>query len=152
MEVEIRKSKRTINRRALLENLGKGALLAGFYGAGYGLSKGFDKEDETIQPAAVMIVLEDGKPLSKGQGIVINSVKFKHWCLLSKYEFRMYKADADLFQEEEWVKKMHKHGLDYGAPCLVVVEKDGSGRCYSIPNSLEDAYDLIKGGTDDLPK
>lgn len=151
MEVEIRKSNEGINRRSLLETLGKGALLAGFYGTGFAFGKGSIKEEEIIQPPAVMVVLEDGKPLKKGQGIVINSVMFKNWCVASGYEFRMYKSDDDLFQEEEWVKQMHEQGVDYGAPCLVVVDKDGSGRCYSIPNSLADAYRLI-GGSDDLPK
>ncbi len=141
MEANIRK---TTSRRELLGLAGKASVLSLFYGGGLLVGKGVLKTDKkVVSPKAVMVVLGNKKPINKGQGQVVNSIVFPKACRKLGYEFRMYKEDADLFQEEEWVKQMHRQGVDFGCPCVVIVDAEGRGRCYAIPTSLKDALALI---------
>jgi hypothetical protein len=131
------------SRREALAVLTKGTVLSIFAAGGY--MAGFRTRDKVaaLSVPAVMIVTKDGEKVSKGQGQVINSRAVARACKELGLEFRMYKESSDLFQEDEWVKQMHRQALDFGCPCIVIVSEDGSGRCYEIPQTISDALYLI---------
>ena len=134
------------NRREALSVITKGAVLSLFAGAGFVAGKNRADHVELIAEPAVMIVMKDGKKISHGQGQVVNSTALHRACKRLGLKFRSYKDTSDLFQEEEWVRQMHKQALDFGCPCIVIVDSFGVGKCYEIPQSVSEALSLIGAG------
>lgn len=134
------------NRREALTVLAKGTVLSLFAGAGYVAGKNHADHIELIAEPAVMVVTKDGKRVSHGQGQVVNSTALHNACKSLGLKFRSYKDSSDLFQEEEWVRQMHRQALDFGCPCIVIVDASGVGKCYEIPQTISEALSLIGAG------
>ena len=137
-----------VNRRASLQAILSGALLVGTAGI---ITKEttnlFDRtvtDKDTAAPAAVMFVTKDDAPLSRKQGAAMNSFFVRGWCDQNDVEYRKYKDDSDMFQVRQWVKDMHRIGVRFGAPCLVVVDRDGAGSVYNVPNGKEETLELLR--------
>jgi len=138
-KVNIRKS----NRREVLEIITSVGLSTLFAGAGFVAGKNRADHIELVAEPAVMVVTKDGEKISHGQGQVDNSTALHNACRDLGLRFRSYKDTSDLFQEDEWVREMHRQALDFGCPCIVVVDYSGVGKCYKIPQSISDALLLI---------
>ena len=125
--------------------LAKGTVLSLFAGAGFAAGRNHRVEaDSYVSVPAVMIVMKDGVKLTEGQGQVISTTVIARHCRDYGFKFRMYNSADDLFQEEEWAKRMHREGIDFGHPCFVIVGKDGRGSCHVIPSSIEESLELLK--------
>ncbi len=135
--------KTKVDRREVLEVLAKGGVLSLFAGAGFVAGKNRADHITLISEPALMIVLKDGSKISSGQGQVVNSTALHRACKKAGLKFRSYKDTSDLFQEEEWVRQMHKQAVNFGCPCIVVVDAFGVGKCYEIPQTISEALSLI---------
>jgi len=100
-------------------------------------------EDEK-PPASVMFVTKDDAPLSRKQGAAMNSFFVRGWCEKNGVEYRKYKVDSDMFQVRQWDKDMHRVGVRFGAPCLVVIDRDGAGSVYNVPNGSAETLELLR--------
>ena len=132
------------NRREALAVLAKGTVLSLFAGAGFAAGRNHRVADnDFVSVPAVMIVIKDGEKMSEGQGQVISTTVLARHCRDFGFKFRMYNAADDLFQEEEWAKRMHRDGVEFDHSCIVIVGKDGRGSCHVIPGSVEEALGLL---------
>ena len=137
-----------VSRRSTLQAILSGALLVGTAGmVAKETTNLFDhtgsNEDEK-PPAAVMFVTKEDAPLSRKQGAAMNSFFVRGWCEQNNVEYRKYKDDSDMFQVRQWVKDMHRVGVRFGAPCIVVVDRDGAGSVYNVPNGSEETLELLR--------
>ncbi len=132
------------SRRDALAVLAKGTVLSLFAGAGFAAGRNHRTESsDFVSVPAVMVVIKDGDKISRGQGQVISTTVVARHCRDYGLKFRMYNAADDLFQEEEWAKRMHRDGVEFGHSCIVIVGKDGVGSVHSIPSNIEAALKLI---------
>ena len=132
-----REAGKTFLSRLLL--LGSGVLVAYRYLPSM-LYRNADPKNE--RPPAVMLIVSGSE--NKEQGQVMNSRKVLDRCKELGVEFRRYSADADLFQEAEWVRDMQQNGLSFGPPCIVIVDKKGRGHCEEVPASVDDVLTLLE--------
>jgi len=136
-----------LSRRASLQAILSGALLVGSAGMiaseNKHLFQDVNSKDER-PPAAVMFVTKKDAPLSRKQGAAMNSFFVRGWCEQNDVEYRKYKVDSDMFQVRQWVKDMHKTGVRFGAPCLVVIDRDGAGSVYNVPNGSTETLELLR--------
>ena len=135
-----------LNRRSTLQAILSSALLAGTGGMivrETGMLQDIGRIDEK-PPAAVMFVTKDDAPLSRKQGAAMNSFFVRGWCEKNGVEYRRYNESADMFQVRQWVRDMHRTGVEFGCPCLVVVDRDGSGSVYSVPNGSAPTLELLR--------
>ena len=137
-----------VSRRSTLQAILSGALLVSSAGI---ITKEttniFDKtvnDKDTAAPAAVMFVTKEDAPLSRKQGAAMNSFFVRGWCEQNNVEYRKYKDDSDMFQVRQWVKDMHRVGVRFGAPCIVVVDRDGAGSVHNVPNGSEETLELLR--------
>ena len=137
-----------VSRRSTLQAILSGALFVGSAGI---ITKEttnlFDRtinDKDTAAPAAVMFVTKDDAPLSRKQGAAMNSFFVRGWCEQNDVEYRKYKDNSDMFQVRQWVKDMHRVGVRFGAPCIVVVDRDGAGSVYNVPNGSEETLELLR--------
>ena len=100
------------------------------------------KPDSDLHPA-MMFVLKPNT-LKDDQGQVVNSAAVKITCKKLGIDYRCYHADANLFQEAQWVRDMHKAGVEFGAPCLVLVDLHGRGSCKPVPASLSRLLTMLE--------
>jgi len=144
----LREHNAKFSRRSTLQAILSGALLVGSAGiVAKETTNLFDRtgsDKDTAAPAAVMFVTKDDAPLSRKQGATMNSFFVRGWCEQNSVEYRKYKVDSDMFQVRQWVKDMHRVGVRFGAPCLVVVDRDGAGSVYNIPNGSEETLELLR--------
>ena len=135
-----------LSRRSTLQAILSGALFVGSAGI-------IVKENNLLQdvgnkdekpPAAVMFVTKEDAPLSRKQGAAMNSFFVRGWCEQNDVEYRKYKDDSDMFQVRQWVKDMHRVGVRFGAPCLVVIDRDGSGSVYNVPSGSKETLELLR--------
>ena len=136
------------NRREALAVLGKGAVLSLFAGAGY-LSGRNHRVKKGPQPSvpALMNVWNEKVKQDADKNKVRNSSIVRKACESAGLEFRMYRADADLFQCDQWERDMFNAALDFGTPSIVLVDGSGVGRCYPIPRDINMLLDIIKGAS-----
>ena len=95
-------------------------------------------------PPAIMFVLDPKGKLTNPQGQAASSMIIREWCDKVGVEYRRYRFDADLFQEDKWVRNCQSVGREFGAPCLVIVDKDGRGRAVAIPQGVEPTIRLLE--------
>jgi hypothetical protein len=136
------------SRRSTLQAILSGALFVGSAGMIVGettnlLDRTGTNEDEK-PPAAVMFVTKDDAPLSRKQGAAMNSFFVRGWCEQNDVEYRKYHDDSDMFQVRQWVKDMHRVGVRFGAPCLVVIDRDGAGSVYNVPSGKDATLELLR--------
>ena len=137
------------NRRNALQAILSTGLLAGTAGIvasrhGEALIGLLPQPSIANAPAAVMFVTSDTAALSRPQGGAINSFSVRDWCIDNNVEYRKYNKDADMFQVSGWVRDMHRVGVEFGAPCLVVVDRKGRGRAFNIPSGSHETIELLK--------
>lgn len=99
-------------------------------------------KDKDYKPA-VMFVVHDGDPVSDNQGTVMNSALILEACERVGVEYRCYNADADMFAEAQWVKDMHRKGVEFGHTCMVVVDRDGRGSVAFVPRNVPEALNFL---------
>lgn len=134
------------NRREALAVLGRGAVLSLFAGAGYLSGRNHRKVEKALQPnPALMIVWDEKAKQDADQNKVRNSSLVRKACEAAGLEFRMYRADADLFQCDQWERNMFNAALEFGTPSIVLVDNSGVGRCYPIPRDIDALVKIIKG-------
>ena len=137
------------NRREALAVLAKGTVLSLFAGAGFAAGRNHRNESaDFVWVPAVMVVIKDGDKITQDQGQVLSTTVIARHCRDYGLKFRMYNATDDLFQEEEWVKRMHRDGVEFGHSCIVIVGKDGVGSVHSVPANIEAALKLIASRLD----
>jgi len=135
-----------INRRDTLAVLGKGAVLSMFAGAGYLSGRNHGVKDLPVTPVpALMIVWDEKSKQDSDQNKVRNSSLIRKSCEAAGLEFRMYRADADLFQCDQWERNMFDAAKNFGTPSIVLVDGSGVGRCYPIPRDIGMLVKIIKG-------
>ena len=146
--VSIKEHNARVSRRATLQAILSGALLVGTAGmVAKETTNIFDKtvnDKDTAAPAAVMFVTKEDAPLSRKQGSAMNSFFVRGWCEQNNVEYRKYKDDSDMFQVRQWVKDMHRVGVSFGAPCIVVIDREGAGAAYNVPNGSEETLELLR--------
>ena len=142
MKVDLQHKK---NRREALAVLAKGTVLSLFAGAGYIAGKGHIKKDDDQAVPALMIVWSEKDKQNKKQNNVRNSSLVQKACLAAGLEFRMYRADANLFQCDQWERDMFNAAVAFGTPSIAVVDRSGVGECYPIPTNVESLIRVIKG-------
>jgi len=91
----------------------------------------------------VMFVTGDTSLLSRSQGGALNSASVRDWSIANNIEYRRYREDADTFQLETWARAMHQIGVDFGAPCMVTVDREGCGRAWKIPSGSIETIKLL---------
>lgn len=142
MKVDLQHKK---NRREALAVLCKGTVLSLFAGAGYVAGKGHaDKPKEQAVPALMIVWSEKDKQDSK-RNSVRNSSLVQKACHAAGLEFRMYRADANLFQCDQWERDMFNAAVAFGTPSIAVVDHNGVGECYPIPTNVDSLIRVIKG-------
>lgn len=145
MKISLKKKSTGPNRRDLLRYT-----LLGTTGALAGLSispvvnKYINSKEEKDAVPAVMIVWDSNGKQDADKNKVRNSSIVKTACKNLGLEYRMFRADADLFQCAEWERDMLAAALEFGPPCVVIVDKSGKGRCYPIPRNVDSLLKLIK--------
>jgi hypothetical protein len=146
--ISIKEHNAKVSRRSTLQAILSGALLVG--SAGMIVSETTNLLDHTgtnedeKPPAAVMFVTKDDAPLSRKQGAAMNSFFVRGWCEQNDVEYRKYHNDSDMFQVRQWVKDMHRVGVRFGAPCLVVIDRDGAGSVYNVPSGSKETLELLR--------
>lgn len=131
-----------ISRRAALRDAVTLATLGAVSAAGFVVGR--HREDpEALKVPAVMIVMDRNLPANRKHAQISGSTLLAGIIRAAGYEFRVYDVSDDLFQEAEWARSMHKAGIDYGAPCVVFIDKDGKGTCHDVPNSIDDFKRLV---------
>lgn len=137
------------SRRNALQAILSTGLLAG--AAGIGVTRHKDALidllpdlDKIGGPAAVMFVTSDTGALSRSQGGALNSFSVRDWCIDNNVQYRKYNKNADMFQVADWVREMHRVGVLYGAPCMVVIDRNGRGRAYHVPEGSAKTIKLLK--------
>ncbi|MGI9460539.1 MAG: hypothetical protein ACR2NF_11115 [Pirellulales bacterium] len=134
------------NRREALAVLAKGTVLSLFAGAGYLSGRNHRMLDQETAPVpALMIVWNEKVKQDTEQNNVRNSTLVRKACESAGVEFRMYRADADLFQCDSWERNMFNAAKKFGTPSIVIVDKSGVGRCYPIPRNIKMLIDIIDG-------
>ena len=104
----------------------------------------FTTETKQGYPPAIMFVLDPSVSITQQQGQTHNSQLVQNACKGLNIEYRRYKHDADLFQEESWARVMQSIGREYGAPCLVMIDPNGRGTARDIPMGVEAAVRLLE--------
>ena len=104
----------------------------------------FTPDSKSDTPAAVMFVLDNSVKISREQGQANNSQLVRETCDKLGVEYRRYSHDADLFQEESWARVMQSIGREFGAPCLVIVDRKGRGKAMVIPTGVEAVVRLLE--------
>ncbi len=138
--------KHRANRRDALAILGKGTVLSLFAGAGYLSGRNHGEVDQPEPPVpALMIVWDEKVKQDADQNKVRNSSLIRKSCEAAGLEFRMYRADADLFQCDQWERNMFDAAKNFGTPSIVLVDGSGVGRCYPIPRDIGMLIKIIKG-------
>ncbi len=136
-----------LNRRSTLQAILSGALFAGSAGMIVRENKELFQDigdDKEKPPAAVMFVTDDNSPLSRKQGAAMNSFFVRGWCEKNGVEYRRYNKDSDMFQVRQWVRDMHRTGVEFGCPCLVVIDREGAGYAFSVPNGSAPTLELLR--------
>lgn len=146
--IDITKDKPT--RRAALQTilsvgLGVSAVGIAAYGQRESLSGLLPSLDNVGGPAAIMFVHSGGNTLTRAQGGSLNSATVRDYAIANNIQYRRYHRDADTFQLESWVRKMHSVGVEFGAPCLVTVDHNGRGRAWQIPEGSAETIKLLEG-------
>ena len=146
--ISLKEHNAKLNRRSTLQAILSGALLVGSAGMIVNettnlLDHTGEKPDEK-PPAAVMFVTKEDAPLSRKQGAAMNSFFVRGWCEQNDVEYRKYKDDSDMFQVRQWVKDMHRTGVRFGAPCIVVIDREGAGSVYNVPNGSGETLELLR--------
>ena len=131
-----------ISRRKALRDVLTLATLGAVSTAGFVAGR-HREASEALKVPAVMIVMDRHLPANKKHAQVSGSRLLAGIIRAAGYEFRVYDVSDDLFQEAEWARSMHRAGIDYGAPCVVFIDKDGKGSCHDIPNSIDDFKRLV---------
>ena len=96
-----------------------------------------------IDKPCVMFVTGSTSHQSRSQGGALNSASVRDWAIANNIEYRRYREDADTFQLETWARAMHQIGLDFGAPCMVTVDRNGRGRAWKIPSGSIETIKLL---------
>ncbi len=144
--IDIKKDKPT--RRAALQSvlsigLGLGAVGIAGYTQREALSGLLPSLDNVGGPSAIMFVHTGGNTITRAQGGSLNSATVRDWVISRNIQYRCYHRAADTFQLEGWARKMHAVGVEFGAPCLVTVDRSGRGRAWKIPAGSADTIKLL---------
>jgi hypothetical protein len=144
MKVDLQHKK---NRREALAVLGRGTVLSLFAGAGFiaGRERKAEKPEQAVP--ALMIVWSEKDKQDNKKNAVRNSSLVQKACHAAGLEFRMYRADADLFQCEQWERDMFNAACEFGTPSIAIVDHNGIGECYPIPTTVDSLIRVIKGAS-----
>ena len=115
MKVDLHKSHKK-NRREALAVISKGAVLSLFAGAGFAAGRGRKADEPEQAVPALMIVWSEKDKQDSKKNAVRNSSLVQKACRAAGLEFRMYRADADLFQCEQWERDMFNAACEFGTP------------------------------------
>ena len=92
----------------------------------------------------LMWVLDPEKALSRSQGAASNSTIVSKWCVDNNVDYRRYRSDANMIQCSDHIRSLHRLGVEFGSPCLVVCDHNGRGRAYQIPEGTDATLDLLR--------
>mgnify|MGYP003631287847 CR=1 FL=1 len=98
----------------------------------------------TVDNSRPTIMFMVGDKMTKPQWPAASSMTVRKHADDNQIEYRRYTLDADLTNEEQYIRDLQVLAVKAGEPCMILV--DAKGRCLvaSIPKRLEDAVAALE--------